>query len=347
VPWWACALVALATVARFGYRQIDFSAKVLAGFVIAEYVVVLALDIAILLKGGHSGIDLRSFSPAAITSGHPFLGLLFCFAAFIGFEATTIYGEEARDPKRTIPLATYAALLLVGGFYSFSLWCLVLGAGSDHVQSFIAGLSDPTNFLYALSDHYLHPAFTSVLRGMFFMSIYAGVIAFHNAAARYMFSMGRERLLPAVLGQTHPVYRSPHIASVLQSVVCALVVVAFAVFGADPVLTVFSLLSNLATLCVLALMVGTAVAIVVYFRRDGHGHGRWRTRWLPGIAAAGLLMVLLLAAANFHLLTGTTGSLSWSLMTLLPLAGIVGWHMARRLQRREPARYAQIGQDHR
>jgi amino acid transporter len=43
------------------------------------------------------------------------------------FEATTLYGEEARNPKRNIPIATYAALLRIGGFYSLSTWCLVVG----------------------------------------------------------------------------------------------------------------------------------------------------------------------------------------------------------------------------
>lgn len=346
VPWWACALVALVTVARFGYRQIDFSAKVLAGFVVAEYAIVLALDITILLKGGDSGINLQSFAPKTVTSGHPFLGLLFCFAAFIGFEATTIYSEEARNPKRTIPRATYAALLLVGGFYSFSLWCLIIGAGSDKVQPFIAQLSDPTNFLYALSDHYMSPGFTTALRGMFFMSIYAGLIAFHNAAARYMFSMGRERLLPAFLGQTHPVHKSPHIASLIQTALCGVVTVAFAISGAHPVLTVFALLSNLSTLCVLALMIGTAIAVAAYFQRDPHGHSWLRTRLMPSIAASGLLVALLLAADNFHLLSGASEHLSWPLMSLIPLAGLTGWKMAQRLRRLSPARYAQIGQDH-
>ncbi len=36
-------------------------------------------------------------------SGAPAIGILFCFAAFIGFEATTIYAEEAREPEKTVP----------------------------------------------------------------------------------------------------------------------------------------------------------------------------------------------------------------------------------------------------
>jgi amino acid transporter len=240
VPWWVCAFAAIATVAVFGYRQIDFSARVLGCFVVAEYVVVLALDFVILARGGANGIDAAAFAPSVVVSGNPFIGLLFCFAAFVGFEATTIYGEEAKNPKRSIPVATFAALILIGCFYSFSLWCLVLGAGAGQVVDIITGLSDPTNFLYLLSQKNAGEAFTTVLRGSFIMSIYACLVSFHNSTARYFFSMGREGLLPASLGLTHPVHKSPHRASILQSILCAIVVALFALAGADPVLNLFA-----------------------------------------------------------------------------------------------------------
>ncbi len=345
VPWWMCAFVAMLTVAYFGYRQIDLSARVLGCFVVAEYVVVLVLDCLIIAKGGASGINSVSFSPSTITSGNPAIGLLFCFAAFIGFEATTIYGEEAKDPKRSIPRATYAALILIGCFYSFSLWCLVLGAGTNHVVATIQALSDPTNFVYTLSQQYAGNGFTILLRGMFIMSIYAGLVSFHNSTARYFFSMGRERLLPAKLGLTHPIYKSPHRASILQSVLCVVVVGIFAIAHADPVLNLFSWLSNLATVCVLILMIGTAASAVVYFRRNPHGHGTLRTRVLPVASALSLSVVLILAVANFHVLTGASRAISSGLLLLVPAGALVGWLAARRLRLERPTTFAKLGQD--
>jgi amino acid transporter len=344
-PWWVCAFVAMATVAFFGYRQIDFSARVLGCFVIAEYVVVLALDFLILAQHGASGINVESFRPAAVASGNPFIGLLFCFAAFVGFEATTIYGEEAKNPKRSIPIATYAALILIGCFYSFSLWCLVLGTGTDKVVPLIKALDDPTNFLYILSQRYAGEGFTTLLRGMFIMSIYAGLVSFHNSTARYFFSMGREGLLHAGLGLTHSGFKSPHRASILQSVLCASVVGAFAIAGADPVLNLFAWLSNLATVCVLALMVATAVSVAVYFRGDSHGYGTLRILVLPLLSAVGLLVVLALAVANFDVLTGASTALSTGLLMLIPAGAIGGWIAAMKLKAKDPARYARLGRD--
>ncbi len=345
VPWWGCALAAMASVAVLGYRQIDFSARILAVFVVAEYAVVLLLDVLILHKGGAQGIDLRSFDPQVIASGNPFIGLLFCFAAFIGFESTTIYSEEAKNPQRSIPIATYGALLLVGSFYSFSLWCLVLGAGSGDVVARITALHDPTQLLYVMSDGYAGAHFTSLLRGMFIASIYAGLIAFHNSTARYFYAMGREGLLPAWLGWTHPRHKSPHTASVLQSVLCAVVVVAFAVVGADPVLTQFAWLSNLATICLLVLMIATAVAVLRFFRTDTRGYGPLRTRVMPALSILGLALVLVLAVRNFHVLTGASGLISAALLLLVPVAGVAGYLLARRLARTHPLRFANLGRD--
>jgi amino acid transporter len=344
-PWWFCSLGAMATIAMFGYRQIDFSAKVLASLALAEYIVVLTLDCLILFRGGAAGINAVSFTPHAVTSGNPFIGLLFCFAAFVGFEATTIYGEEAKDPKRSIPIATYSALLLIGCFYSFSLWCLVLGTGTDKVVDTIAALGDPTSFVYLLSAEYGGQWLTIVLHGVFITSIYAGLMSFHNSTARYFFCMGREGLLPAGIGVTHPVHKSPHRASLLQTALCAIVVLASAIAGADPVLTLFAWLSNLATVFVVVLMIATSCSIPAYFRRQAHGVGVTRSVVLPVLSALGLTSVLVLVIANFHVLTGASRTLSTGLLLLLPLGALAGWLSARRLRRLSPERYARIGQD--
>lgn len=346
VPWWACALVAMVSVAFIGYRQIDFSARVLAGFVMAEYAAVMVLNVAILRAGGAQGVEFSSFSPEVVTSGNPGLGLLFCFAAFIGFEATTIYAEEARDPQRSIPLATYTAVLAIGGFYAFSLWCMVQGVGAAQVTTVIGALKDPTTFLYTLSDRYVGAWLTTLLRGLFIVSVYAGLIAFHNSIARYFFALGREGLLPRVLGTTHARHQSPHTGSLLQTALTAVVVTAFVVAGADPILVLFAWLSNLASLCVLVLMALTAVAIIAFYRRQPDvAIGPLRTRWLPLVAAVGLGAVLVLAVANFHVLTGASMLTAAGLIGLLPLAAVIGVVAARRLRQRHPARYAVLGRN--
>ncbi|OLL30626.1 amino acid permease [Burkholderia sp. SRS-W-2-2016] len=343
-PWWSYSLLALASIAVFGYRQIDLSAKVLSLLVLGEYVVVLLLDIAILRAGGKHGINLTSFTPRAFLSGTPALGFLFCFATFIGFEATTIYSEEAKNPQRTVPLATYISVLLIGAFYCFSVWCMIVGAGADEIVKTLTSLADPTTFLYSLSDHYASPALTTAMSVLFITSVYAGLLAFHNSASRYFYASGREGLLPQSLGRTHPRHGSPHFGSLAQSAIAVVVVGLFIAVHADPVLTLFSWLTNLATLCIIALMTLSSAAVFVYFRgRPSRDEGVLRVAVFPVLSGIALAVVLILAVANFPLLTGAGATLSYSLTGLLPVFGIAGAIVARRLRQRDRASYERLG----
>ncbi len=333
IPWWWCSSTALAAIAWLGYRNVDLSARVLAVVVIAEYLVMLVLDITILWVGGDHGLDVTSFTPAQVRSGTPSIGLLFCFAAFIGFEATTLYGEEAKDPRRTIPRATYISVLLIGGFYALSAWAMVIGAGADKVVGVLQALQDPTTFVYDLSDRYVGSPLTGAIRVLFMTSLFAGLMAFHNAAARYFFATGRDGLLPARLGRVHHRHQSPHQASVLQSVTALAIVLCFVVAGADPVLQLFSWFTNLATLCLVLLMAMTSLAVVGFFwhRRDT-GEGRWSCLYLPIVSGAALLTVWAVAVVNFDVLTGASAELSYSLCAIIPVVLLTGAVLAMRLK---------------
>ena len=344
LPWWSYSLMAMASIAFLGYRNIDLSARVLSLVVIAEYLAILILDFAILKTGGDSGVNLDSFTSQHVFSGTPSIGLLFCFAAFIGFEATTIYGEEAKDPQRTIPIATYSSVLLIGGFYALSVWSMVVGVGADKIVPMLQAMQDPTTFIYGMSDHFVGPHLTQVIRVLFMVSIYAGLLAFHNAAARYFYAIGRDGLLHSVLGTTHRVHQSPHMGSALQSLIAAVVVLIFAAMDADPILQLFAWFSNLATLCVILLMAMTSIAICVYFHRHPELKvGLLRGRILPVVSCLALLSVLVLAVAHFDVLTGASQLLSYSLCAVIPAALLGGLYLAARLRKVSPQRFLALG----
>lgn len=344
LPWWSYSLMAMVSIAILGYRKIDLSARVLSVVVIAEYLAILTLDIAILKTGGDSGVNLDSFTSQHMFSGTPSIGLLFCFAAFIGFEATTIYGEEAKNPHRTIPIATYSSVLLIGGFYALSVWSMVVGVGTDKIVPMLQALQDPTTFIYGMSDHFVGPYLTQIIRVLFMVSIYAGMLAFHNAAARYFYAIGRDGLLHSLLGTTHRVHQSPHMGSALQSLIAAVVVLIFAAMDADPILQLFAWFSNLATLCVILLMAMTSISVCVYFHRHPELNvGLWRGRILPIFSSLALLMVLILAVVHFDVLTGASQLLSYALCAVIPAALLGGIFLAARLRKVSPQRFLALG----
>ncbi|MDZ3991418.1 APC family permease [Pseudomonas sp. Teo4] len=344
IPWWVGSGAALALIALLGYRNIDLSAKLLSVVVICEYLVVLVLDIAIISSGGAHGVSAESFTTQHVTSGNPSIGLLFCFAAFIGFEASTLYGEEAKNPKRTIPLATYISVLLIGGFYTVSVWAMVVGAGADDIVGRLAAMEDPTTFLYALSDQYVGSGLTLAVRALFVVSMFAGLLAFHNAAARYFFAIGRDGLLPGKLGTTHARHQSPHLGSGLQSLIAVSILAVFAISGADPVLQLFSWFTNLATLCLILLMALTSLAVIGFFKANPDlATSRLQCLIMPALSGIALLVIGLTAMVHFDVLTGASSAISIALWSVIPVAAISGVLLALRLRSVAPGRFMALG----
>lgn len=83
----------------------------------------MVLDIAVLVRHGY---DLSAFAPGVVFSGSVGLAFLFAFNAFVGFEATGLFSEEARNPRRTIPRATYIAIVAIGAFAAVTTVAIVM-----------------------------------------------------------------------------------------------------------------------------------------------------------------------------------------------------------------------------
>ncbi|WP_101419796.1 APC family permease [Brucella melitensis] len=344
LPWWAWTYIGIAAVAVLGYRRVDLSARVLTVLVVLEYLVVLVIDAAILFSGGDSGLTMEPFTPSAFLSGTPAIGILFCFAAFIGFEATTVYSEEARDPGRTVPRATYISVLIIGIFYMLTAWLMVNGAGAGKLVGELQALQDPTTFLFGLAERYVGHWIIPVMNLLFVTSLFAGVVAFHNGVARYMYVAGREGLLPRGLGVTHPQYQSPHVGSIVQTAIAITVVGIFAVTGQDPVLALFSWATNVGTLAIMLLMTFTAFAIIAFFaRRPGLESNPFTTRVLPLVTGTILGLLVIYIAVNFGSLAGANGFMAVFLPGLVLVAAIAGLLLALRLKGTNAAGFARLG----
>jgi amino acid transporter len=324
--WWVYSAIALPVVGPLGYRQIDVSARVLGVLVLLEFVVVSILDAVIVVEGGPAGpFTFAPLAPRSVFGGSLSIALLFAFSTFIGFETTTIYSEEAKDPERTIPRATYLSVLLIGGFYAFTGLCMIVGGGVDRVGDMLGAMSDPTDFLFVLANDYLGGNFTRLMRVLFVTSVFASLLAFHNGVARYAFVLARHRLLPEALKRSHPAYQSPHLGSLLQSAIGAVALLAFAVSGADPILTFFSWLINTGTLAIVAAMTITSYAIAAFFqRRSGAYEGRTATVVLPCLAGLALAIIGGLSAMHFDILVGVEGVLALALPALVLLTALLG-----------------------
>jgi amino acid transporter len=261
----------------------------------------------------------------------------------MGFEATTIYAEEARDPDVTIPRATYLSVLLIGLFFVFTTWLMIAGVGAANLIPTLENLQDPTSFFFELAGRYVGGPVPAIAGVLLVSSLFAALSAFHNYIARYSYVAGREGLLPAAFGRTHATHQSPHVGSLAQSIGALIVLAVFAGLGLDPILNMFTWISQIGVLGVLGMMSITSLAVVAFFRR--HAQASLFTAWVMPVLS-GLIMAALFVYifANFGDLTGTQGaSLGIILPSLIPVAAVVGWLLASRLRSSSPRVFANMG----
>jgi amino acid transporter len=323
VPWYVWTIAVILIVAVLGYRHIELSSRVLGVLLLAEIAIVVVLDVVVVGQGGGpEGLSTAVFDPGQIASGAVGIAIMFAIASFIGFEATAVFRDEARDPQRTIPRATYLALVIIGIFYAVSSWAIV-SAWGDEAAVAEAG-ANPGTFLVSTATNWLGPIGGHVVTILLVTSLFAAILAFHNVAARYWFALGQNRAFPAACGSTHERHGSPHIASLAQSGLALVFVVIFAVAGLDPVAQVFAWMAGTATLGVLVLMVMTCLAVLVFFARSGADRRMWHTRIAPTLGLLGLLVCLVLTIGNFPTLIGGSTGLALGIGAVLVVVTLVG-----------------------
>ncbi|TQK71777.1 APC family permease [Nocardioides sp. SLBN-35] len=333
LPWWLWAVVLLGVVALLGYRSIDLGARVLGFLLVAEIALIVLLSVAVLVRGGAHGVDAASFTPSAFLSGSPGIALMFAIGSFVGFEATAIYGEEARDPRRTVPVATYVAVATIGVLYAVASWAVVLAFGSDEVQA--AAQADPAGLTFVAASTFLGGTAADVMMVMLVTSLFAALLAFHNAIARYAFALARAGYAPRRLMEVHPRHGSPHAGSLVQTASAVVLVGVFALAGADPVLELFTWMAGVSIVAILAVMVLTSVAIIAYFRSVGSGRTLWHTTVAPVLGTLGLVGITVLVIANFTTLIGGSRVLAIAFLALVAATFLGGTAVGRW---RRPAR---------
>jgi amino acid transporter len=271
--------------------------------------------VAVLAQGGGpDGLSLgASFSPGNIFAGGfgggAGIALAFAFASYIGFEATAIYAEETKNPKRAVPIATYTAVTLIAVLFALTSWAVVSGLGHtqviDKVLEVSDGLATPEQALFSVADQYVGGWLATTMSWLVLSSLFAGLLAFQNSAARYFFSLGRAGVLPRALDHVNR-QGAPVVGALLTSAISGAVITWFAATGKDPVLNMFFWFSAVAVLAIVLVEILVSLSVIAYFRRTGEDTRVWNTMIAPVISAIALAIGAYLVMARFGLLAGTT-----------------------------------------
>ncbi len=334
-PWWVWSIGAWVFVTLLSLLAVDVGAKILGVLLSLEVLVLIIAGVAMLANGGPEGWNIQaSFNPtiafAGGFAGTAGIAIAFAFASFIGFEATAIYGEESKDPKRTVPRATYWAIGIISGLFAVVTFAMVTGMGAsnliDEVLERSDFLEDPAGVLFSLADQYVGGWLMFAMIILVVTSLFAGLLAFQNASARYWYAMGRAKVFPAFFSGTNK-SGAPQAGALSTSVIALLVMVVFAIFGLHPIVNMFFWFSAVAVVAIFFVEILVSIAVVAFFRKEG-GANIWKGTIAPIGAAILLTIGLYLLMARFNLLSelapaGVDPSLPESAWQLSPLGWIL------------------------
>ncbi|EEP74431.1 amino acid permease [Micromonospora sp. ATCC 39149] len=341
--WWVVALVAWALVAVLGLLRVDVNGMVLAVLLVAEIAVILVFDLGQLSHPAGGSVNLAAFSPDSLLVPGAGALLVLAMTGFVGFESSVVFSEESKDPRRTVPMATYLSVAIIAGLYALSSWAMTVAVGPERISARAGEQS--VELIFNLAAAHLGDTALTIGQVLFMTSVPAAMISLHNTTARYAFALGRERVLPAAFGQTSPRTGSPRVASLAQSVLGLVVIVLYAVIGWDPVLQLFYYAACGGGFGVLLLIATTSIAVMAYFARTRAQESLWRRLIAPGLAAVALVAIITVAVDNFAILLGVAPDsvLRWAVPAAYPVAALVGVLWALVLRRSRPDVYARIG----
>ena len=181
------------------FELLVFMGVVAPGFSVANFV-----------KGGWSGAD--TFGMGAL----PGLVAAIPFAIwfFLAIEGVAMAAEEARNPRRSIPIAYIGGILTL---VALAAGVMVFAGGSgDWTQ--LANINDPLpqsmKLVVGANSGWLHM--------LVWLGLFGLVASFHGIIigySRQIFALSRAGYLPQVLGAIHPTRRTPHIAILAGGVV--------------------------------------------------------------------------------------------------------------------------------
>lgn len=343
LDWWLLALAGWLIAGTLGISKITISGVILAVLVTAELIVLWVLTITGLTHPA-DGLGLSTLSPGALLSGGVFAAFVIGVLGFVGIEQAAVYSEEARDPQRTVPRASYIAITVIACSYVLASLAMVASAGVTHVVA-VAKEAGP-GLLFGMAPNTFLGEVASVL---FMTSLLAAMIVFHNAVGRYAFSLGREGVFPSAFGRIGVRSNAPWVASLVQSALGLAVIVVSVIMHWDPVNDLFFKGGTTGGFGVLVLMALASAAVIGFFWRNrDQQENLWRRLIAPLIAFVALTVMAIGAVATYSTLIGTEpgAAENWILPGVFAVAFVVGLVWTLTIKATRPQTYAAIGYGH-
>ncbi|MEO7020511.1 MAG: APC family permease [Ktedonobacteraceae bacterium] len=264
VVWAVVFTIVIFLLTYFGIR-LSTNAGVIFGCI--EIAVFVLLSLWLIFSPGSQNTS-AAFNPASSLQGGlggwqgVFVGMLFVFTAFAGFESSASLAEESHNPRRTVPRAVLLSTVLIGLFYILCSYAGVAGWGIGKLSTTYVNDLNP----WVTMAGRVWGSFSFIVILAILNSALANSNAGVNTITRTLFAMGRTRTLPPILTHLNR-YKVPDVALFL-SLLVALGAALWAGLKYGPFPNGFTLLGAILTFPILIVYMATCVSVFFYYRRE-------------------------------------------------------------------------------
>lgn len=282
-------LIALASLLSIGTKQSTAFNNIIVYIKLA--VIALFIVVGMTHVNTHNWHPFLPFGPQGIVNG---AGLI--FFAFIGFDAVSTAGDEAKNPKRDLPIGIIASLLACTVVY-----VIVAGILTGLMQYQTLNISSPVATALINYGHYFTAEVVAVGA---IAGLTTATLAFYYGFTRVYIAMSRDGFLPQKAAKLHKSGTPRRLiwsAAIIMSI-CA---------GFLPITQI----ANLVNIGTLAVFSAVCVSVMVLRMTKPHMPRPFKTPWNPYFPLIGIALCLYLMLS----LPGFT----WFGFSLWTLAGII------------------------
>jgi APA family basic amino acid/polyamine antiporter len=211
--------------------------------------------------------------------GGVFRGAAIVFFAFIGFDAVSTAAQEAKDPKKGMPLGILGSLVV----------CTILYVLFSYVLTGVAPFTDfvregkEASVAYAIDKYMPGYGWLSKLITVGILAGFSSVIlVMLMGQSRVFFSMANDGLLPKVFSDLHPKFRTPYKSNILL----------FVFVGAFSTLIPGDITGNLTSIGTLLAFVLVCIGVIIMRKTDKVTPRPFKTPWVPVVPILGAIVCM-------------------------------------------------------
>ena len=322
---------ACAGIAWFcAWKNVQLSAIAMLACEAISMALILALCF-IVLGQHHLVVDKAQFDVSALPWSSVGLGVVVAIFSLVGFEAATAFGDEARDPLKTVPRSVYLSLIISGVFFVFVTYVMV--QGTRGYSTTLDKIDQPLNILAQLANV---PILQVPLSLGAMLSFFALCLSCVSAGGRIVYAMGRHGLFPAATGASHAANETPHIAVTVMAVL-AFAIPTIATLDHVATLDLFNYVGTCAAFGFMVAYCLITVAAPVYLKRLGE----LKTHHIVGCAASLLLLAIPAVGSVYPIPAAPVNYFPYAFLVYLGIG--IAWILA--FHKRQPTASGLIQED--